>query len=85
MNGKLLDVGCGSKPYENIFNVEEYIGVDIDNEITRDKKKADFFYDGKDLPFEKEIFDIVLCSEVVEHVFEPNKFLNEINSVLKKK
>ena len=85
INGKLLDVGCGSKPYKNNFKVEEYIGIDLDNKITREKKKAEFFYDGKDLPFEKEIFDVVLCTEVIEHVFEPNKFFNEINRVLKKK
>jgi hypothetical protein len=32
MTGKLLDYGCGSKPYKSMFvNVTQYIGVDIDN------------------------------------------------------
>jgi len=31
MRGVLLDFGCGSRPYETIFNVEKYIGLDIEN------------------------------------------------------
>ena len=32
LHGKLLDVGCGRKPYKRMFrNVTEYIGMDIEN------------------------------------------------------
>lgn len=31
--GKLVDIGCGNKPYSKYFSlVEEYIGVDIAND-----------------------------------------------------
>ncbi|MFL5739309.1 MAG: hypothetical protein ACJ75B_03760, partial [Flavisolibacter sp.] len=29
LKGKLIDLGCGRKPYKNLFAVSEYIGVDI--------------------------------------------------------
>src|SRR5437867_1206917 len=27
--GRLLDVGCGAKPYRDLFRVERYVGVDL--------------------------------------------------------
>ena len=33
LQGKLLDFGCGQKPYKSLFtNVSEYIGLDFENE-----------------------------------------------------
>ena len=83
LNGKLLDVGCGTKPYENICNVDEYIGLEIDDEGNRQHNYADFFYDGKTIPFKGESFDSILSNQVLEHVFNPNQFLKEINRVTK--
>ena len=83
LNGKLLDVGCGTKPYENICNVDEYIGLEIDDEGNRQHNYADVFYDGKTIPFEDKSFDSILSNQVFEHVFNPNQFLKEINRVTK--
>ncbi len=83
LNGKLLDVGCGTKPYENICNVDEYIGLEIDYEGNRQHNYADVFYDGKTIPFEDKSFDSILSNQVFEHVFNPNQFLKEINRVTK--
>lgn len=81
--GDLLDVGCGSKPYRDIFNVESYRGLDIDSPITRERGVADDLYDGKIFPYSSDSFDSVLCNQVLEHVFNPDEFLQEINRVLK--
>jgi len=84
LNGKLLDVGCGTKPYKNICdNVTEYIGLEIDDEGNRQHKFADAFYDGKTIPFKDKLFDSILSNQVFEHVFNPNEFLKEINRVTK--
>ena len=83
LNGRLLDVGCGTKPYENICNVDEYIGLEIDDEGNRQHNYADVFYDGKTIPFEDKSFDSILSNQVFEHVFNPNQFLKEINRVTK--
>lgn len=80
--GRLLDVGCGTKPYRSLFTVDSYVGLDIDAEISRRRNIADHFYDGKTFPFADGSFDSVLCNQVLEHVFNPDEFLGEIARVL---
>lgn len=82
--GKLLDVGCGRKPYEELFNVEEYVGIDIEaSGHDHSKSKIDKYYDGNTIPYSDCEFDHVFSSEVFEHVFDINEMLIEINRVLK--
>ncbi len=85
LKGRLLDVGCGRKPYKRIFrNVTEYIGMDIENPgHDHSGEDIDVFYDGKTFPFSDHHFDSVLTNQVFEHVFNPTEFLSEINRVLK--
>ena len=83
MSGNLLDVGCGTKPYRKIFNVVTYTGLDIDSLTNRERAIADDFYDGKTFPYPDQTFNSVLCNQVLEHVFNPDEFLQEINRVLK--
>ena len=83
IHGKTLDVGCGKKPYENLFNSNEYIGLEYDTPENRRLKRADFFYDGVSFPFENDEFDSVVCNQVLEHVFTPDQFVSEIHRVLK--
>lgn len=84
LKGRLLDFGCGRKPYENLFTGCEYIGVDVE-ESGHDHKlsKVDVYYDGKHLPFEDESFDSLFCTEVLEHLFDPDKSIAEMYRVLK--
>ncbi|MBN1250937.1 MAG: class I SAM-dependent methyltransferase [Bacteroidales bacterium] len=86
LNGKMLDFGCGSKPYKNLFiNIAEYIGLDVENEGHSHKNEdVDIFYNGKNIPFENEYFDSLFSSEVLEHIFDIDESLNEIYRVLKK-
>ena len=85
ISGTVLDFGCGSKPYRDIFTVEKYIGLDYGTEVSEKNEllAADVFYDGKTIPFEANHFDSVFSSEVLEHVFNPDEILKEINRVLK--
>jgi len=83
IGGRLLDVGCGTKPYEDVFLVSEYVGLDIDSPVARQRGIADYFYGGKVFPFAAESFDAVLCNQVLEHVFNPDEFLAEIQRVLR--
>ena len=81
--GKTLDVGCGLKPYEKLFTSTQYIGLEIDTIENRKNKKADFFYNGITFPFSDEDYDSVISNQVFEHVFNPDKFMLELNRVLK--
>lgn len=83
LGGRLLDVGCGRKPYEHLFQTTEYVGLEIETTEHRERKKADFYYDGHRFPFEDGSFDSVIANEVFEHVFEPQEFLSEVSRVLR--
>ena len=84
LKGKLLDFGCGRKPYEILFNVDEYIGIDIEKSgHDHTRSKVDVYYDGKHIPFPDAVFDSLFCSEVLEHIFNPHEILREVNRVLK--
>ncbi|MCZ8197455.1 MAG: class I SAM-dependent methyltransferase [Flavobacterium sp.] len=86
LNGSTMDFGCGTKPYKEFFvKNKEYIGVDLQIEGWEERQKyADCFYDGRTLPFNEERFDSMLCTEVLEHVFNIEELLSEFNRVLKK-
>jgi SAM-dependent methyltransferase len=85
LNGVLLDFGCGSKPYRQLFNVEQYIGLDYNGEgHDHNNEQIDFFYDGRQIPFPNEYFNAVFSSEVFEHVFNLEEMIPEINRVMKK-
>lgn len=80
--GVLLDIGCGTKPYKDIFQHEKYIGIDVPwSEI---KTNADATALGEALPFKDTSFDTVLILEVLEHVKNPEKVVEEISRVSKK-
>lgn len=83
LSGNLIDIGCGTKPYRTLFDVKSYVGLDIDSTRTRRQGIADYFYEGKGFPLDDSVFDSALCSQVLEHVFNPDEFLSEINRVLK--
>ena len=83
ITGRTLDVGCGTKPYKKYFNFSEYVGLEIETTLNRELKKADYFYDGKKFPFGNAEFESIVTNQVLEHVFNPDEFLSEINRVLK--
>jgi SAM-dependent methyltransferase len=83
LGGKILDVGCGSKPYAPLFDCSAYIGLEFDTPENRARGVADFYYDGGDFPFPAGEFDAVMCSQVLEHVFTPGEFLAEVHRVLR--
>lgn len=84
INGRTLDIGCGSKPYADLFRTEEYIGMDVESSAhNHGTSLVDVFYDGNTIPFNKEHFDSVVCFEVLELIFNAESFLNEANRILK--
>lgn len=84
-HGKMLDVGCGAKPYKRIFSqyVDEYIGLEYSPESGYRGNKADFCGDAAALPLADESVDTILCTEVMEHVPDPEKTIEEFARVLR--
>jgi len=86
--GRLLDVGCGRKPYLPLFHsqLESYWGVDYPVTMVnsyREATQADAFADCLRLPFRDAVFDTVLNTQVLEHVPNPGRLVGELARVLK--
>lgn len=78
----VLDVGCGQKRYQVLFEEANYIGIDIPDSNS-EGNKADIYADASSMPFADNSFDCVICTEVIEHVNSPDNVLKEIHRVIK--
>ena len=83
-HGVVLDVGCGAQPLRPLVNpADRYIGIDIAE--AREHFGYDvpdtIYYSGDTWPVENASADLVLCTEALEHVREPAKFLAEASRV----
>lgn len=87
-HGKLLDLGCGVKPYQALFkNVSYYIGLDYPSTAQghySSDTRADLWGDAQALPVSNESFDAALSLQLMEHLPDPAAHLNEIFRALKK-
>ena len=77
--GRLLDIGCGSQPYRELFpQVERYLALDLPPH-----GGLDLIGDALKLPFRNQVVETVLCNEVLEHVPEPATLMAEVARVLR--
>ena len=86
--GKLIDLGCGTQPYKNIISpyVELYYGVDYRSTAEghyKEDTKPDLYSDCTDTKLPSESFDTILSTEVMEHIFDLNKYVAECYRLLK--
>lgn len=88
--GRILDVGCGNCWTHKLFDGSrvEHFGIDIsDNALTRAEKKGVIVkkvdLDSSPIPFEDQFFDLVLCSDIIEHTLYPENIVKEARRVLK--
>ena len=90
-NGKVLDLGCGdgliSSLLANVTGAKIY-GVDISSMAVEKAKKrgiiAKVFDMNKDgLAFEKNTFDAIFCGDLLEHLYDTEKLLENVNLMLK--
>jgi len=87
LTGFTLDAGCGSGHFVQVFR--NVIGLDIDIRKLRYLKlvkriRNPFVLGSAEyLPFKDEIFEQVMCSEVIEHIPESDKIFKEFCRVLK--
>ncbi len=76
----LLDYGCGDRPYKPLFDphVGRYLGADIDL-----NQSADILIDRKTGRVDtEEQFDVLLSTQVLEHVTDPATYLQEAHRLL---
>lgn len=76
----LVDYGCGSMPYKEFFApyLQTYFGADIP-----ENRAADLHIRNGRLVLEPDACDIVLSTQVLEHVADPVLYLQEAHRVLR--
>lgn len=85
----VLDAGGGDGTFGKIFKTKKY--VNLNTPFDSDMKKAFPHADVKinlnnfeKLPFKDDSFDLVVLSQVLEHLFYPEKVIGEVKRVSKK-
>lgn len=89
---RILDVGCGDGNFsmllKAICNSKEIYGVEKSKKGTEFAKANgvnafQLDIDTTDFPFKDKYFDAVFAGEIIEHLFDPDHFLDEVYRVLK--
>ena len=84
LRGRLVDIGCGSKPYKSLLApyISEHVGVDVES-TAHGTSEIDIFSDAYKIPLESGSFDSAVCTAVLEHLEEPEQALRECHRILK--
>lgn len=79
--GRLIDIGCGNKPYARWTEgkVSEYVGCDV---VQSSSNKVDVLCEANNIPLENDSFDTVLSTQVIEHVEDHQGLVNEAYRLL---
>lgn len=75
----VVDVGCGHRPYRDLFGRCSYVGLDYGASDT----SPDVLGDATCLPIAGQVADIVFSTQVLEHVPDPRKMIRECHRILK--
>lgn len=86
----ILEVGCGRGEDLTLFSrVKIIVGLDVSEvalKMARKKPERRFHLicgSAEDLPFKRDSVDIVIASEVIEHLPNPRKFVSQASEVLR--
>jgi len=88
-NSLVIDIGAGSCPYRQYFSHCDYKTQDfasLSPEQLRGANgydKIDYLSDATNIPVNDGSFDVILCTEVLEHLPDPIKVIHEFSRILK--
>lgn len=81
--GHVLDAGAGDGPYRHHFDHANYEAADFEQVPGKTYSGNHYVCDLAAIPVEDDRFDVVLFSQVLEHIVEPRAVLAELHRVLK--
>jgi SAM-dependent methyltransferase len=77
---RVLDYGCAESPYRDVLPAgADYVGADLPGNENAD---VTLRADGT-VPLEDETFDLILSTQVLEHVEDPGLYLSECRRLLR--
>jgi 2-polyprenyl-3-methyl-5-hydroxy-6-metoxy-1,4-benzoquinol methylase len=84
---RCLVVGCGRGRELEVLNAQTVVAFDLSHsgvKIAHEAHPRGLFLqaDGVHIPLKSKMFDIVVCSEVIEHVLDPAQLVAELSRVL---
>ena len=80
---KVLDVGCGTAFYSDLF--KNYTGIDSSKEMLKQSKANVIQEDGEKLYFKDNSFETVISVSAIHNFKDPIKGIKEIKRVAKNK
>ncbi len=81
--GCVLDAGAGDGPYRHHFGHASYEAVDFQEVPDKSYSGNHYVCDLSSIPVEDDRYDLVLFTQVLEHIPEPAAVLTELHRVLK--
>jgi SAM-dependent methyltransferase len=88
-SGTMLDLGCSSGGFLGFFRSDSWklYGIEMSADCARRAEERTgahvFVGDIPDAPFTPESFDVITCFDVLEHLYEPRRVLDEVTKWLK--
>ncbi len=86
LSGSVLEVGCGDQPYRHLISksCSNYTGLDWEHATEHFSYKAPdtIYYSGEVFPFPDDTFNHLFHTEVLEHIYNANQFLQECARVV---
>lgn len=85
LGSRVLDAGAGECVYKEYFSHCRYFAVDMAiGDSSWNYSNLDCIGRLDNLPFGDNVFDVVICTQVLEHVADPALCLSEMYRVLKR-
>ena len=93
-NSNILEIGAGSSPHINYLNhnYKKYYFLESSNfaikflkkKFKKNKRVLFKHYNNNKIPFKNNFFDRIIISHVLEHIPDPESYLNQMFKLLKK-
>ena len=77
-----LDLGCNDGPYQPY--IKRYVGLDIASAFLNKIKAPSLQAPAQNIPFRSNVFERILVTDVLEHIWDREQVLRECHRVLKR-
>lgn len=80
----VLDLGCGDGTLLANISAKQKVGIDLETTYVKRMRRINFLRaDAMHLPFKPEVFDLVMATELLEHLNNPYLCIKTVKETLK--